>query len=108
MSEHKHDTGLGDGGVAGQTLPICGEHCGTCARCGVEIKTKPRQNFKGEAKRQRKTISIRVPADSLENGGEIYDDLLEQAQEKLKIGMEVDYLPTPYVTLIAVLYEFVA
>lgn len=107
MSESVNDTGVGDGSVAEQEIPRCGEHCGKCARCGVEIKTKPRQRFKGEAKRQRKTISIRVPADEAENGAQIYDDLLEQAQEKLKEIQGLDYLPTPYIVLIAALYELV-
>jgi hypothetical protein len=39
--------------MAEQTLPDCGQHQGTSARCGVEIKSNPRQNFKGEEKRQR-------------------------------------------------------
>ena len=71
-------------------------------------ESKPRRKkFKGEAKRQRKTISIRVPADEAENGAAVYDELLEQAQEKLKEIQGLDYLPTPYIVLIAALYELV-
>lgn len=36
----------------------------------------PRKNFKGKARRSRKTISVKVPQDAQEDGGAIWDDLL--------------------------------
>ena len=63
--------------MAENTLPDCQEHQGECARCGVEIKSKPRQNFKGEEKRQRKTVSIRVPDDAQEDGAGLLDEAVE-------------------------------
>lgn len=72
----------------------------------VESKPK-RRKYQGEERRQRKTISIRVPQDSVENGGEVWDTLLEQAQEKLQADMDVSYVPTPYITLIAVLHDYI-
>lgn len=85
-----------------QEIPDCGEHQGTCARCGVEIKQKPRANFRGEAKRQRKTVSIRVPDDAAEDGAAVYDELLEQARALLNEPNK----PAYYV-LVAALYVFV-
>lgn len=35
-----------------------------------------RANFKGKKRRSRKTISVKVPQDAQEDGGEIWDDLL--------------------------------
>jgi hypothetical protein len=69
--------------MAEQTLPDCGQHQGTCARCGVEIKSKPRQNFKGEEKRQRKTVSIRVPDDAQEDGAGLLDEEVEILETKI-------------------------
>jgi hypothetical protein len=65
-----------------------------------------RKKHKGEARRNRTTISIRVPKDEAEDGAAVYDELMEQAQEKLKEAQGVDYIPTPYVTLVAALYSF--
>lgn len=65
-----------------------------------------RRKFQGEARRKRATISIRVPNDSAEDGAGIYDELVEQAQEKLQRDMGVDYVPTPYITLVAVLHNY--
>jgi hypothetical protein len=69
--------------MAEQEIPDCGEHQGTCARCGVEIKSKPRQNFKGEEKRQRKTVSIRVPDDAQEDGAGLLDENIEILEQKI-------------------------
>jgi hypothetical protein len=69
--------------MAEQTLPECQEHQGECARCGVEIKQKPRQNFRGEAKRQRKTVSIRVPDDAQEDGAGLLDEAVEILEAKI-------------------------
>ena len=65
------------------SLPDCQEHQGECARCGVEIKSKPRQNFKGEAKRERKTISLRVPDDVREDGAGLLDDAIELLESRI-------------------------
>lgn len=58
------------------------EHQGECIHCGEEMKTKPRQKFKGEARRNRKTISVKVPQDSQEDGAALWDDLIEQLRAK--------------------------
>lgn len=47
----------------------------------VEGKPK-RPRFKGEARRKRKTISIRVPDDS-ENGADLWDELVEYTKARL-------------------------
>jgi hypothetical protein len=69
--------------MAEQEISDCGEHLGQCARCGVEIKQKPRQNFRGEAKRQRKTVSIRVPDDAQEDGAGLLDEAVEILEAKI-------------------------
>jgi hypothetical protein len=66
-----------------------------------------RRKFKGEKRRKRTTISIRVPQDDLEDGAGIWDDLMEQAAVKLREQMELDYEPAPYKLLTAVLYEYI-
>jgi hypothetical protein len=66
-----------------------------------------RKKHKGEARRNRTTISIRVPKDEAEDGAAVYDELMGQAQEKLKTAMEVEYTPTPYITLVATLHNFI-
>lgn len=48
----------------------------------VEGKPKTRKRFKGDERRKRRTISIRVPNDT-ENGGEIWDKLLEEVFDRL-------------------------
>jgi hypothetical protein len=102
IPNQSHDHGLEDRGVAGQSLPDCGEHQGTCARCGVELKIKPRKRFKGEARRTRSTISLKVPKDADEDGAAVFDELIEQARELLG---EPDK-PIYYI-LVAALYVFV-
>jgi len=47
----------------------------------VEGKPK-RPRFKGEQRRKRRTISIRVPDDT-ENGGEVWDELVDYTKERL-------------------------
>jgi hypothetical protein len=59
------------------------EHRAACEVCGVEIKSKPRQNFKGEEKRQRKTVSIRVPDDAQEDGAGLLDENIEILEQKI-------------------------
>lgn len=55
---------------------------------GVEITipenfSRPRPRLKGEARKKRRTISIRVPDGTNENGAEVYDELLRAAANKL-------------------------
>lgn len=56
-----------------------------------------RKRFQGEAKRKRRTISIRVPDDEVENGAELYDELMDQ----LKALWEMQY---PYPIIMRCLY----
>ena len=42
-----------------------------------------RKRFKGEARRKRRTISIKVPDDAAENGGEVWDETMGLVTEKL-------------------------
>lgn len=51
----------------------------------VEGKTK-RKKYQGEERRQRKTISLRVPADSGEDGAALLDELIEQLEERINPG----------------------
>jgi hypothetical protein len=78
------------------------EHEGKCEKCGLEIKSKPRKRFKGEARRTRSTISLKVPKDADEDGAAVFDELIEQARELLG---EPDK-PIYYI-LVAALYVFV-
>lgn len=74
----------------------------------VEGKKK-RKKFAGEARRKRRTISVRVPDDT-ENGGEIWDATLEDVKAKL-VRMELydhdDKIPV-YEALIAALTDWLA
>lgn len=71
-------------------------------------ESKPkRKRYKGEAKRARATISIRVPKDAAEDGSLVYDELMKQAQERLKEVQSLDYLPTPYIVIVASLYKLI-
>lgn len=45
-------------------------------------KGQAREKFRGEKKRNRRTLSFSVPKDELEDGAGIIDDLLTQAKEK--------------------------
>lgn len=108
MSEFSGDLRLADGGVAGQALPECGEHCGKCARCGVEIKSNPsRKRKQGEARRKRRTISIRVP-DDFENGGEIWDEAVANVKDRLvEMGLySEEDTPPVYECLIAAIHDW--
>lgn len=48
---------------------------------GEEKKKKPR--LKGEARKKRRTLSLRVPDTADENGAEIFDTLVDAARDKL-------------------------
>jgi DnaJ-class molecular chaperone len=90
VSDKRDDPRMGDGSMAEQALPECGEHCGTCARCGVEIRTKPRaRTVKGtEERAARKTVSIRLPEGV---SGEDWDELLAEAE-----SVELQQQDTPF------------
>ena len=96
----------GDAVVPGQALspaaPDCAEHVGTCVRCHTEIKSKPRKKFQGEQRRQRKTLSIKVPQDDQEDGAGLFDEMVAQARELLDEPTK----PVYYI-LMAALYVFV-
>jgi hypothetical protein len=49
---------------------------------GAEAKPK-RSPVQGEERRQRKTISLRIPTDEQEDGAGLLEDALEQAEERL-------------------------
>lgn len=90
VSDDSFDTRMADRGVAGEALPECGEHCGTCARCGLEIRTKPRaRTVKGtEERAARKTVSVRLPEGV---SGDDWDELLTEAE-----GVELQQPDTPF------------
>ena len=85
---------------------------GFCADLGVEFtataKPKKKNAEKGsQERRQRRTISIKVPADR-ENGGEVWDEILTLVKAKLvEMGLysEDDKIPN-YEALIAALYHW--
>lgn len=78
---------------------------------GREKAYKPkRRNFEkgSEERRQRKRITVAVPADR-ENGGEVWDEILSLVKAKLvRLGLysEDDKIPA-YESLIAALYDWV-
>lgn len=61
-----------------------------------------RKRFTGEARKQRKVLSIKVPADAEENGAEIWDELLVQCRDAL--GVDEDF--PVYHTLCKVIYDW--
>lgn len=46
------------------------------------VTEKPRKRLDGEARRKRRTISVKVPNDT-ENGGELWDETVEQVKARL-------------------------
>lgn len=50
---------------------------------GRDKTKKKRRRFQGQAKRQRGTVSIRVPQDEREDGAGLLDDAIAQLEEKL-------------------------
>ena len=66
-----------------------------------------RKRLKGQARRQRKTISIKVPNDT-EDGGAVWDELLDRVKERLiAAGLydEADTIPV-YEALVAALNDW--
>jgi hypothetical protein len=59
------------------------EHEGKCEKCGLEIKSKPRKRFKGEARRTRSTISLKVPKDADEDGAGLLDEAVATLESKI-------------------------
>lgn len=62
---------------------------GFCSAVGIELtESKPRRKrLAGEERRKRRTISVKVPNDQ-ENGGEVYDETLEEVKAKLvRLGL---------------------
>ena len=66
-----------------------------------------RKKHTGEARRKRRTISIKVPADT-ENGGEVWDETLDQVKAKLvTLGLYEEGADIPiYEALIAALRDW--
>jgi hypothetical protein len=74
---------------------------------GDTLGRKKRSRKQGEERRQRRTISVKVPADR-ENGGALWDELIEQTREKLIKDdyKDADKLPI-YETIMAGLYGYI-
>lgn len=75
---------------------------------GREKARKPkRKRYEGEERRQRRTISIKVPNDT-EDGGAIWDETLEQVKERLiLLGLYAEDAQIPaYEALIAALRDW--
>ena len=61
------------------------DHQGVCKVCGVGIlKKQSKPRFKGEARRTRRVIAVRVP-DDWEDGGAVWDETLEQVKRELVV-----------------------
>lgn len=74
---------------------------------GSQAGKPKRKRHTGEARRQRTTISIKVPCDT-EDGGAVWDETMEQVKEKLILaGLygETDRIPV-YEALIAALRDW--
>lgn len=80
-----------------------------CASVGFELSEAraKRPRLKDDARRKRRTISVKVPNDE-ENGGEVWDETLEQVKERLvSLGLysEDDQIPV-YEAIIAGLRDW--
>lgn len=53
----------------------------------VEGKPK-KKRYKGEARKKRRVLSVRVPDDADENGAELFDEAIEALEEKIMGGEE--------------------
>lgn len=65
-----------------------------------------RKKFKGEKRRKRTTISIKVPKDAQEDGAGVWDDRLEQAQTRMEADGELDPDRPPYYLITDILYDW--
>jgi hypothetical protein len=84
------------------------EHAGKCETCGEPITKKPRKRFAGEARRTRRTISLKVPTDT-ENGGELWDELMQLLREALIVdGLYEDDRSPAFEVLMAVGHDWLA
>lgn len=100
MPEHSDDPGMGGRGVARQALPECGEHCGECSRCGIEIKVKPRhrKTTTPEERKERKTVQIRTPVGEDQIIPELVDLVREKRAEQMGWSSSV---PAHYIIVYA-------
>jgi hypothetical protein len=67
------------------------------------VEGKPKKKKSGEEKRKRKTISLRVPADS-EDGAAVYDEYLGRVKERLVVEglyVTVEKIPAYEATIAA-------
>jgi hypothetical protein len=80
----------------------------------VKAGKPKRKRFKGEARRQRRTISIAVPQDAQEDGGEVWDELLGDGKDDRPYGrvrakldaLGVDGDRSPYYVLVDALNDW--
>ena len=77
------------------------EPCSACKGTG-----RRRKREKREPARQRRTVSITVPADSRENGAEILDGLFDLCEEALRAELGYDGEKARYHVLCAVLTDW--
>jgi hypothetical protein len=85
------------------------DHTANCKVCGIEIKKKmSKPRFQGEARRQRRVITVRVP-DDWEDGGAVWDETLEQVKKELvEDGLYEDSERIPnYEAVIAAMRDYV-
>lgn len=73
---------------------------------GSKTGKPKRKKFKGEARRRRTTISIKVPQDEQEDGAGIWDDRLEQVRERMAADGDLDPDRPPYYLLTDVMYSW--
>lgn len=74
-----------EGAVAGELAPEWTEIGALNPQPGSAVGTAKRKkrNLKGEARRGRATISLKVPQDEREDGAGLFDEYLDMAEEKL-------------------------
>lgn len=85
------------------------DHTGECRVCGAVFEKKQsKPRFKGEARRQRRVIAIKVPED-WEDGGAVWDETLDQVKAELVVdGLYDDgeHIPN-YEAVIAGLRDYI-
>lgn len=91
--------------MAEQTLPDCGEHQGECARCGIELKVKPKTERAKQPARAKAVYSTRIPKDAAENGYEVLGALIEANKYRLAESFGWSESVPDYYVLCAVLAE---
>jgi hypothetical protein len=68
------------------------------------LAKKARPRLDGEARKTRKTISVKVPNTAEENGAEIWDDLIDQVRERFAPEMNWKEDVPVYFVITAALY----